>query len=71
MEANDVKRTVETAIKQAQLKSKAKPKLLSDKEPCYIAKDFKIFLENDMKMKQVHDRPLHPQTQGKIERYHK
>uniref|UniRef100_UPI0005791E73 integrase core domain-containing protein n=1 Tax=Myroides marinus TaxID=703342 RepID=UPI0005791E73 len=52
-------------------KSKAKPKLLSDNGPCYITKDLKIFLENDMKMKQVHGRPLHPQTQGKIERYHR
>lgn len=71
MEANDVKRTVETAINKAKLKSKSKPKLLSDNGPCYIAKDLKIFLENDMKMKQVHGRPLHPQTQGKIERYHR
>ncbi|EHO09509.1 IS3 family transposase [Myroides odoratimimus] len=57
MEANDVKRTVETAIKKAKLKSKAKPKLLSDNGPCYSAKDLKIFLENDMKMKQFTGHP--------------
>lgn len=71
MNAEDVKRTVNTAIEKAKLKSKAKPKLLSDNGPCYISSELKTYLKEDMKMKQVHGRPMHPQTQGKIERYHR
>nr|WP_262906120.1 DDE-type integrase/transposase/recombinase [Sphingobacterium sp. FBM7-1] len=71
MNAKDVKRTVNTAIEKARLKSKAKPKLLSDNGPCYVSNELKTYLKEDMKMKQVHGRPMHPQTQGKIERYHR
>ena len=38
MKAEDVKRTVNTAIEKAKLKSKAKPKLLSDNGSCYVSK---------------------------------
>lgn len=71
MKAEDVKRTVDTAIKKAKLKTKAKPKLLSDNGACYIASELKTYLKDDLKMKQVHGKPMHPQTQGKIERYHR
>ena len=71
MKANDVKRTVDTAIAKAKLKSKAKPKLLSDNGACYVSNELKTYLKSDLKMKQVHGRPIHPQTQGKIERYHR
>ncbi|TDS08876.1 integrase-like protein [Sphingobacterium paludis] len=71
MNAEDVKRTVNTAIEKAKLKSKAKPKLLSDNGPCYVSNELKTYMKEDLKMKQVHGRPMHPQTQGKIERYHR
>ena len=71
MKAEDVKRTVNTAIEKAKLKSKTKPKLLSDNGPCYVSNELKTYLKEDLKMKQVHGKPLHPQTQGKIERYHR
>ena len=71
MKAEDVKRTVNTAIEKAKLKSKAKPKLLSDNGSCYISNELRTYLKEDLKMKQVHGRPMHPQTQGKIERYHR
>lgn len=71
MKADDVKRTVDTAIAKAKLKSKAKPKLLSDNGACYVSNELKTYLKSDLKMKQVHGRPMHPQTQGKIERYHR
>lgn len=71
MKAEDVKRTVNTAIEKAKLKSKAKPKLLSDNGSCYISNELKTYLKDDLKMKQVHGKPMHPQTQGKIERYHR
>ena len=71
MKAEDVKRTVDTAIVKAKLKSKAKPKLLSDNGPCYVSNELKSYLKDDLKMKQVHGRPMQTQTQGKIERYHR
>ena len=71
MKAEDVKNTVDTAIEKAKLKTNAKPKLLSENGPCYVSKELKTYLKDDLKMKQVHGRPMHPQTQGKIERYHR
>ncbi len=71
MKAEDVKRTIDTAITKAKLKSKAKPKLLSDNGPCYVSNELKTYLKDTLKMKQVHGKPMHPQTQGKIERYHR
>ncbi|WP_397259307.1 IS3 family transposase [Paenimyroides viscosum] len=71
MKAEDVKRTVNTAIAKARLKTKHKPKLLSDNGPCYVSNELKTYLKDQLKMKQVHGKPMHPQTQGKIERYHR
>ncbi len=71
MKAEDVKRTVNTAIAKAKLKTKQKPKLLSDNGPCYVSNELKTYLKDQLKMKQVHGKPMHPQTQGKIERYHR
>lgn len=71
MKAEDVKRTVNTAISKARLKTKQKPKLLSDNGPCYVSNELKTYLKDQLKMKQVHGKPMHPQTQGKIERYHR
>lgn len=71
MRAEDVKRTVNTAIAKARLKTKQKPKLLSDNGPCYVSNELKTYLKDQLKMKQVHGKPMHPQTQGKIERYHR
>ena len=70
MKADDVKRTVDTAIKKAKLMTKQKPKLLSDNGSCYIANELKSYLKDNYQMQQVHGRPNHPQTQGKIERFH-
>lgn len=71
MKAEDVKRTVTTALKKAKLITKQKPKLLSDNGSCYIAAELKSYLKDHYHMEQVHGRPNHPQTQGKIERYHR
>ena len=71
MKAEDVKRTVNTAITKARLKNKQKPKLLSDNGPCDVSNELKTYLKDQLKMKQVHGKPMHPQTQGKIERYHR
>ena len=70
MKAEDVKRTVDRAIEKAQIKTQQSPKLLSDNGSCYISGELKEYLKKKHEMDQIHGRPLHPQTQGKIERYH-
>jgi len=70
MHTKDVTRTIETALLKAGLSKKQRPKLLSDNAPCYISHELKQFM-NDKNMKHIRGRPLHPQTQGKIERYHR
>ncbi len=71
MKAEDVKRTVDRAIVKARLITKPKPRLLSDNGSCYIASELESYLKDNYQMQQVHGRPNHPQTQGKIERYHR
>ena len=71
MKADDVKRCVSRALKKAKIKKTEPPKLLSDNGSCYIAKDLKIFLAEEHEIDHIRGRPLHPQTQGKIERYHR
>jgi transposase InsO family protein len=46
-----------------------RPRLLSDNGPCFVAESLKEYLD-EHGMTQTHGRPMHPQTQGKIERYH-
>lgn len=70
MKARDVKRTVDTAIAKARIKTGKRPKLLPDNGACYVSGELKDYL-NKINIQQVHGRPAHPQTQGKIERYHR
>lgn len=65
------KRTIDQALTKARLKTKQKPKLLSDNGLCYVSNELKTYLKDQLKMKQVHGKPMHPQTQGKIEQYHR
>ena len=46
-----------------------KPRLLSDNGPSYIAEELADYIEAQ-KMSHVRGAPFHPQTQGKIERWH-
>ena len=46
-----------------------KPRLLSDNGPSYIASELAEYIEAQ-NMSHVRGAPLHPQTQGKIERWH-
>lgn len=69
IKVEDVKRTVDNAIIKARLITKRWPKLLSDKGSCYIGNELKAYLKTNHDMWQIHGRPLHPQTQWKIERY--
>jgi transposase InsO family protein len=46
-----------------------RPRLLSDNGPCYVAGGLADWL-SDQNMEHTRGAPSHPQTQGKIERWH-
>ncbi len=72
MKIEDVTDTLKLAL-QASSCDKAKvvhkPRLLSDNGSSYISGDLAAWLE-EHKMDYVRGAPYHPQTQGKIERWH-
>ena len=70
METDDAKRVVGVAIQEAGIDEADRPRLLTDNGSCYISKEFKKFIE-DEDLGHVQGAPYHPQTQGKIERYHR
>lgn len=72
MKAEDVMETLDMALIKSgcdQVNVAHKPRLLSDNGSSYIASDLADYLE-DKGMSHVRGRPYHPQTQGKIERWH-
>ena len=72
MNADDVSATLDIALAASGCDSVTvlhKPRLLSDNGPCYIAGDLAEYLE-EHGMAHVRGAPNHPQTQGKIERWH-
>jgi len=73
MAADDVKETLDEAIQITGIhhpKVKQKPRLLSDNGPCYVSDELKRYLKAQ-DMEHTRGAPYHPQTQGKIERYHR
>jgi transposase InsO family protein len=70
MRSDDVERIVLKALDITGLTVDERPKLLSDNGSCYVSGDLKAFLE-ELSITHVRGKPLHPQTQGKIERYHR
>jgi len=70
MESNDAKRVIGQALDKTGLQEDKRPRLLSDNGSCYVSNEFKKFVK-DEKMGHVKGAPYHPQTQGKIERYHR
>jgi transposase len=70
MKSEDVQRSVDHAMMKANLTKYQRPKLLSDNGSCYIATELKQYLQTKG-IQQVHGKLNHPQTQGKIERYHR
>ena len=71
MTSEDVSRTIDKAVEKAGVTLQNPPCLLSDNGPCYIASSLKEYLGKVYNIKHIHGKPLHPQTQGKIERYHR
>ena len=72
MSARDVSDTLNDALRftgLAQIKVKHKPRLLSDNGPSYILSELAQYLQ-DQNMTHTRGKPYHPQTQGKIERWH-
>ncbi|MCB6180244.1 IS3 family transposase, partial [Rhodobacter sp. Har01] len=72
MRAEDVTDTLDIALAASGCESAKvlhKPCLLSDNGSSYIAEDLARYLE-DKGIKHVRGAPMHPQTQGKIERWH-
>lgn len=51
MKIADVKRTVDKAVKKANLKNGQMPKLLSDNGSCYVAQEVKNYLQDEYEMK--------------------
>ena len=72
MKADDVTDTLKLALEASGCDSANvihKPRLLSDNGSSYISGDLAKWLE-DRNMDHVRGAPYHPQTQGKIERWH-
>jgi transposase InsO family protein len=70
MKTADVKRSIDKALKKADLIEGQMPRLLSDNGSCYISNELADYI-TDNRMSHVRGKPNHPQTQGKIERYHR
>jgi len=70
MKTDDVTRTLDSALEKAGLDKNNSPRLLSDNGSCYISSELAEYIENNG-MSHVRGRPMHPQTQGKIERWHR
>ena len=70
MKAEDVIRTIDCTLEKAGLDKSNRPRLLSDNGSCYISSELAEYIEQE-EMSHVRGKPLHPQTQGKIERYHR
>jgi len=72
MKADDVTDTLELALKASgcdQATVVHRPRLLSDNGSSYVAGDLAIWLE-ERDITHIRGAPYHPQTQGKIERWH-
>jgi putative transposase len=73
MTAEDVKSTIDLAIINTGMMARTivpRPRLLSDNGPCYVSGELADYLD-ELEMDHVRGAPYHPQTQGKIERYHR
>ena len=72
MAAGDVTDTLELALAASgctRPRVRHRPRLLSDNGPSYIAGDLADWLA-DRQIEHIRGAPCHPQTQGKIERWH-
>jgi transposase InsO family protein len=76
MGSSDVTETLDRALAVTgvdQIRVKHRPRLLSDNGPAYVSSELREYLDERGMGHTRHTRgaPYHPQTQGKIERYHR
>jgi transposase InsO family protein len=69
MKAQDVSDTLAMAPRSSAARVRHRPRLLSDNGSSYIAGNLAEWLK-DNGFNHIRGAPLHPQTQGKIERWH-
>ena len=73
MSSSDVTEVLDLAIEFTgidHVEVRHRPRLLSDNGPCFISKELREYLAAH-EMGHTRGKPYHPQTQGKIERYHR
>ena len=73
MSSTDVEETLNVAVAKTgvqHIKVRHRPRLLSDNGPAFVSEALAKFLKRHH-MNHVRGAPYHPQTQGKIERYHR
>lgn len=70
MTAEDFIEVVDAACEKTGLSRNNMPNLVSDRGPALISNDLKDYLE-EQNIHHILASPYHPQTNGKIERYHK
>ena len=73
MTSADVKATLDQAVERTgvdHIKIEHRPRLLSDNGSAFVSDELAKYLAK-YHLTQVHGAPYHPQTQGKIERYHR
>jgi transposase InsO family protein len=73
MAAKDVTKTLDRAVAKTgvtEVRVRHRPRLLSDNGPAYVSKELREYL-SERDISHTRGQPYHPQTQGKIERYHR
>lgn len=70
MTSKDAQQSIETALQRTGLHNGNTPRLLSDNGSCYISNNLADYLKS-IGMDHIRGAANHPQTQGKIERYHR
>jgi putative transposase len=73
MGAEDVTKTLDQAVEITGVRDvrlRHRPRLLSDNGSAYVSKELREYL-TEKDISHTRGKPYHPQTQGKIERYHR
>lgn len=73
MSATDVSDTLRDALTATgldRMNVRHRPRLLSDNGPCYVSSELRAWLDENG-ISHTRGKPYHPQTQGKIERWHR
>jgi putative transposase len=73
MGSTDVEKTLSIAVEKTgitQVKVAHRPRLLSDNRPAFVSDALRLYLQRQQ-IQHIRGAPYHPQTQGKIERWHR